>query len=500
MKKFKSLLIAISSLALSVGAAVGVGLGLNQNAKEANAAGEWYYRGTDTTNKVVSAWGNGDADLYVHDNALETVTWPFIVDELFKFYSTYDNWDGDTYGVSSIQGNAASLFQRTGGDKDNLKYLGTSQCYFDLTLSSGVLYVNFTDDTEKITNFYYVGTDTANKAATQWTNWTTTPVLLNGASVKFTFLQNEELRFRPACDKNDMPTAFKYSDLEDGDFYGSFEANGNNIKCLIAGDYSVTITSVDHSLSIRIFPFGVDPDDTNFVYVLDKYGTNLNSYHRAYTYIEGGQAMGWPGATMQRYTDTTHMYKQEYWVGMENVIFNNKHGENNSEGLQSISYDLSLVAGKCLILDGSTTYNNEEHRDEWSSNTWVSPAVGKYIENCMHFANYSESQGGNGECVSEGWYTTAKNAYEAAEFADYREELCTLDWVVARLQAWARANGKTFTVSAGVGTFSGRTTFVSPLGENNTSNNTLIIIIASSVVTLLAIGGYFYLRKRKEDR
>ena len=35
---------------------------------------------------------------------------------------------------------------------------------------------------------------------------------------------------------------------------------------------------------------------------------------------------------------------------------------------------------------------------------------------------------------------------------------------------------------------------------SNEIDNTLIIIIASSVVTLLAIGGYFYLRKRKEDR
>ena len=56
------------------------------------------------------------------------------------------------------------------------------------------------------------------------------------------------------------------------------------------------------------------------------------------------------------------------------------------------------------------------------------------------------------------------------------------------------------TNGAGTSTRSARIeTFVSPL-TNVDNNSLLIIVIASSVVTLLAIGGYFYLRKRKEDR
>ena len=51
------------------------------------------------------------------------------------------------------------------------------------------------------------------------------------------------------------------------------------------------------------------------------------------------------------------------------------------------------------------------------------------------------------------------------------------------------------------GVFMARSLVSTEFAITSASNsNTLIIIIAASVVTLVAIGGYFYLRKRKEDR
>ena len=193
---------------------------------------------------------------------------------------------------------------------------------------------------------------------------------------------------------------------------------------------------------------------------------------------------------METYDGTTHMYKQEFWTGMEYVEFN-----NNST--YSYKWDISASGqysrrGKCLILDGSIAY------EKWSSETWVQPQTAKFIENFMHFQDFNEDDRSEGTACkgSGGFYALAKAAYEASSFAPYREELCSLDYVVERLQAWASANSKSFTLTNGVGSFSARN--VTILNEV-TNNQTAIIVVIASVIGMTAVGGYFFLRKRKEN-
>lgn len=472
MKKIKSLLIAIAGLSLSLGAAIGVGLNSEKKqANEASAANELYYRGT------LNDWDTATG-IYVI-NSGSSRTYDCVNGGSFKILTSASSWDNTE--VTSATGTAIDCHGISFNGKSNSTVNFDSKYVF--SNNAGTLYID-------IGEFFYTGTDSS------WSKLVDAdhPAVTVGSTATFNLTKGETFKLF------NKDWYLGYSDLMDGDFYGSFSAgDGGNIVCQVAGSYTVSISLVNHSsFNVRIYPAGVNPDNKAYVYVLDLYGNKLGTNHKAYTWIEGGQGMSWPGATMTRYPNTTHMYQQEFWTGMENVIFNNKVDKDDNEGMQTYDWDVSASGeyskrGKCLILGESTDYG------KWSSDTWVSPAVGKYIENCMHFANYNESQSGNGECISESWYTTAKNAYEANDFASYRQELCQLDFVVARLQAWARANSKTFTVGGnGIGTFSSRVGTPSSTVSDSNNSTTLIVVVGISAVSLVAVGGYFFFRKRKE--
>ena len=66
----------------------------------------------------------------------------------------------------------------------------------------------------------------------------------------------------------------------------------------------------------------------------------------------------------------------------------------------------------------------------------------------------------------------------------------------ARLQAWATANGDSLNASNQLAAKSGVSPLVNIIGENT---NTVAIIVIISMVSVTAIGGYFFLRKRKEN-
>ena len=89
--------------------------------------------------------------------------------------------------------------------------------------------------------------------------------------------------------------------------------------------------------------------------------------------------------------------------------------------------------------------------------------------------------------------TTAERSYfvsQGTTGGQYEEEY-------ARLLAWAEANGET------IGTAGGKTNVLNSaqiLGIINKGNNSYVtIIVVVSLVSLTAIGGYFFLRKRKEQ-
>ena len=108
----------------------------------------------------------------------------------------------------------------------------------------------------------------------------------------------------------------------------------------------------------------------------------------------------------------------------------------------------------------------------------------------------SEAKGG------EGYYDAAIDRYNSNEFgAAARLEFAThADFANARerLTAWALANGKviTFNTTTGAIQIAER---ISLLPSTNSSVSITTAIVVISTVALAAIGGYFFLRKRKEN-
>ena len=112
------------------------------------------------------------------------------------------------------------------------------------------------------------------------------------------------------------------------------------------------------------------------------------------------------------------------------------------------------------------------------------------------------------DCLSteeggKGYYDLAEARYNSAEFgAAARLEFATHDDFAKareRFQAWALANGKSITFNQETGAIEYNTRSITlPTIFGESSNATAIVVIVS-VVSLTAIGGYFFLKKRREQ-
>ena len=99
-------------------------------------------------------------------------------------------------------------------------------------------------------------------------------------------------------------------------------------------------------------------------------------------------------------------------------------------------------------------------------------------------------------CASN--YSAMKTAYAALSEAEKNVFQYSSDYSAARerLLKWAKANGETFTYGNETPFASAR--ILAYIGSSDASSLTTIIVIVS-LVSLTAIGGYFFLRKRKEQ-
>ena len=75
------------------------------------------------------------------------------------------------------------------------------------------------------------------------------------------------------------------------------------------------------------------------------------------------------------------------------------------------------------------------------------------------------------------------------------------DYVIStartRLEAWATHEGKTLSYSDG--TFVASSKAISPFVETIKKDASITVVIIASMIGLTAIGGYFFLRHRKEN-
>ena len=469
----------VGGLSIAAASALFVGVGSTKEAVKVDAGagdGVWYLRGS------MNGWLNDTSAYNPDDYKIVNNGSPLIIElteaQEFKVVGTYTSDWSETLTTSAGDASGNGITFNYGVNS----YVDRTGWYA-FSIQNNALLVDFGE-------LYYTGDDNS---------WGIEPdadhpaVRVNGGVVQWTLSTGEKFKLRGTETWSKGVFGYDESYLKTKDFYGSFKCSEDDDKNIVSeldGTYDVKMELKNRNWSLSLYPHGVDPDDTAKVYVLDKYGDLLSSNAYAYTQNAAGQKTGTPGSPLAKYSGpelTNHMYYLEFWTGMETVEFN-----NGKDGTWSYSWDISADGqytnrGKCLILDGSLSGG------KWSSGTWVSKEVGYFIEKYMHFANYHETEKGSGECISQGWYTNAKDAYVDLDPA-YQAELSGLDYVVARLDAWAVAYNHThFTVTAGIGAFGAPT--VNPMNSIETNNVFAIVAIAS--VTLVTLGGVFLLRRKE---
>ena len=179
-------------------------------------------------------------------------------------------------------------------------------------------------------------------------------------------------------------------------------------------------------------------------------------------------------------------YYFNYWTYKSGELFLPFEGEDRSYNPNTMTNLEGLYHLSAMIGDSSADCNTFQ-------NTFLH----------MNDSNYDAIDAGLCDKVPEGEekdrYNLAKDAYNALHSASkaYFSSQAAYADARARLSAWATAHGESFTVTDGVGSFSAYVPSTTTI-ETQASDMTLIIVLAS-IVTVAAFGGYFLLRKRKED-
>ena len=120
-------------------------------------------------------------------------------------------------------------------------------------------------------------------------------------------------------------------------------------------------------------------------------------------------------------------------------------------------------------------------------------------DTAVNLSNYIMYEDTNNQCTSK--FTTAKGYFEGLTSAERSTFMTSEDYVIStardRLQAWAIHEGKAINYTNNDYSISNASGIVSML--NAKTNNTTIAVIVVIGVALVAIGGYFILRKKKEE-
>ena len=213
------------------------------------------------------------------------------------------------------------------------------------------------------------------------------------------------------------------------------------------------------------------------VYFYDKDNQlNAGTYH-AHVYGDGAYGTSWPGIVMTKVAGTNRMYEATVHSGFTHAIINNGYSGNNNQ-----TPEIATTAGKVVVLNSGWTMQS------------VSLEAAQFVDTKMHFNDIPTSNTGTtANCASN--YSTAKSAYNALSSNSVRKEALSIDGVSERLSWWAIANGSTLDTSGG-GVLAANTISFSPINEKT---NTIAIIVIISLVSVTAIGGFFFIKKRKEN-
>ena len=532
MKRFEKLLIALSGLALSVGAAVGVGLGVDKNASEAKASTVKVYGiNGDWSEGAAISMSDGDEDGVYTCN----YTIPASSNKTFKVVC-----DGGWYGYSNIlavkpENQGVWSTWSDGGESGHDDNVGMwSKTSINLTIgfrvSDNKIFIANQGNLSKFKTFYFVLPNTGNdKDSGAWTSWGTPKVHFWSNSYETKWAAN------PYAMTN-VDYTYTHGDTT-GNLYSFNVPQDCNI---LIRDNGGTKQTEDYTLSSSlnmIHPYV--NSNKNMLYADNTTPTFIANG----AYLRGDWGNNNYGWTLdgQKPMSGTGPYTVSNVAlgagGKVKMVIMNKGVEtwcqpNSVSGTQAFpaskvaidpenpytQYNVQVT--KVGIYSITVTKNGDDYDYVFSGAddpnftaaiSFATTFVSDIYSNCAY--NYSTgnyNQGKSDATVRSTWTTKISDysaldgevkKYLSTDAGSTSSEITTMwdvyDYVYDNVSGVSDIAGADFLGRAAqAGSRVG-------IANNDTqllnNNSTLITVIASTMVTLIAVGGYFFLR-RKADR
>ena len=402
---------------------------------------------------LISCYGSGQTavDLYILTSELPS---DVALSSISAQDASVQNGSTVTFSGTYLPANATEAIEATLGN-DSLATLG------EVIMSNGTFSVQITGDEVGSTTLNFAGADghgsasvtlTITSYSATHTKVTTTSGLYNGMKVVIGN-SDEGLVGAPHMGGNNLPV-----------IAGSFSEDGSTLSNSAATAQEFTMW---------------------YLTIADANETNVS---------------GWAFYANGRYltcaTGSSNYWKQAYKLSslcLFTISISN-------DGASIVCADSSVARNTVALNKGSscisayasdTTYPLVDlYVKESSSNAAI--AAG-YEDFCLLMDYISTSSKGSGFCITDDYYLHAKNEYNNTLTNDQKSLLSAN--AVARLQAWAVANGDVLTTNPGT-IAQAANNGVMNLVDNNSA---LIIVVITAFVSATFIGGYFFLRKKKEQ-
>ena len=220
--------------------------------------------------------------------------------------------------------------------------------------------------------------------------------------------------------------------------------------------------------------------ETKTVYMLDLKGDVYQTNHYCHAFVSQDNPTGttWPGVQMTKVAGQNNLYSAEINADLGSVVFNN-NGVHQTDDIHNVSNGDAYVA----YPSPDRGYNK------------LTLDAASFIDKYMKFETRWTNVIGTGECKSNGWYSSAKTAFNSKTSAE-KTAILTHEPTKVRFANWAAANGDSLNQTTGVITSLSKA-IISPISSISNSSATVVVIIVT-LVSVTSIGAYVYLRRRKE--
>ena len=240
----------------------------------------------------------------------------------------------------------------------------------------------------------------------------------------------------------------------------------------INGDY---LSSVDGTLDGEYIAF-----NSNFVeFTIEYYGSDI-------LLKSNGKYLRHNGDKKVAFSDT--IMDGCSWTYDGNEIINADHS----------SYSLQYNSGNPRFTDYSSSQKAATLYVSSLSQPTDTMKAETFAQKYLHMRDYLGTKGEDGDnyCLESGknYFAIAAEAYTSLT-AEVKTEFKKLTDAVERFEAWAAACGKTINLDTGAVTAKG---LYSPIAIESSDESSLAIVIIS-VISITAIGGFFFIRRKKEN-